>query len=207
MTKTKLGRPPDSSSDATRARILDAARRCFAELGYEGATNKHLASAAGLTTGAIYHYFGSKKELYCDVQEAVQGIVYDRFAVATEAAGPTFSDKIVAVLDTAVELNREDPSLAAFLVTVRTDIPRHAELRDEVRLRPVVRRRFFSGLIRLGIETGEIDPADERAAFDVISAMMMGLVSASSGDPEVHERAVDGVKRLLLGTFVRPPRT
>jgi hypothetical protein len=37
--------------------------------------------------------------------------------------------------------------------------------------------------------------------------MMMGLVSASSGDPEVHERAVDGVKRLLLGTFVRPPRT
>jgi len=205
-TKSKLGRPRDSSSDETRARILDAARKCFAELGYEGATNKHLASAAGLTTGAIYHYYGSKKELYCDVQEAVQAIVYERFAMATEAAGDSFADKIVAVLDTAVELNCEDPTLAAFLVTVRTDIPRHDELRKEARLRPVVREQFFGEMVRLGIETGELDPADEQAAFDVISALMMGLTSASSGDPVVHERTVDGVKRLVLGTFVRQPR-
>ena len=95
------------------------------------------------------------------MQEAVQAVVYARFIAATDAAGPTFCDKIVAVLDTAVELNREDPSLAAFLVTVRTDIPRHAELQEEVRLRPVIRRRFFSGLVASRHRDGR-DPSGRR---------------------------------------------
>ncbi len=206
MTKTRLGRPPDSSSDATRARILDSARRCFAELGYEGATNKHLAGAAGLTTGAIYHYFGSKKELYCDVQEAVQAVVYERFASASAAAGQTFCRQDRGGARHGGRAQPRGPDARSVSRDGPHRPPTPPELRDEPRLRPKVRRRFFGELIRLGVETGEIDPADEQAAFDVISAMMMGLVNASSGDPVVHERTVDGVKRLLLGTFVRPPR-
>jgi AcrR family transcriptional regulator len=200
----KLGRPPDTSSEETRERILDAARRCFAQYGYEATTNKQLASAAGLTTGAIYHYFGSKRELYCDVQEAVQAIVYQRFRDTAATAGPSFADKITAILDAAVEMNRADPSLADFLVTVRTDIPRHQDLRAESRLRPYERENFFGALIDLGVATGELDEGDRRMVFDVISAIMMGLVAGSSGDPVKHERTVEGFKRLVLGTLIRP---
>ena len=110
----RLGRPPASSSTDTRNRILDSARRCFAEFGYEASTNKVLAREAGLTTGAIYHYFGSKRDLYAAVYETVQTVVYQRF---DDAAAPerTFTGKLLAVLDTALELNREDPTLAGFL--------------------------------------------------------------------------------------------
>ena len=45
----RLGRPPDSSSAETRGRILDVARGCFAEFGFEATTNKTIASAAGVT--------------------------------------------------------------------------------------------------------------------------------------------------------------
>ena len=200
----RLGRPPDTSSDETRARILDAARRCFATTGYEATTNKQLATAAGLTTGAIYHDFGSKRELFFAVHEAVQAVVYERFGAAAVHAGPSFANKLDAVLDEAVALNREDPTLATFLVAARTDHRRHPELQIDGRLAPTSRYAFFGELVDEAIASGQVEAGDRQTMLDVISAVMMGLVSASSDDPVTHERTVDGIKRLLAGSLVRP---
>jgi AcrR family transcriptional regulator len=53
-TATRLGRPPGSTSDATRQRILDAACECFGEKGYESTTNRDIGDRAGVTAPAIY---------------------------------------------------------------------------------------------------------------------------------------------------------
>lgn len=204
MSTRRLGRPPDTSSEETRTRILDAARACFASNGYEATTNRQLAETAELTTGAIYHYFGSKLELYVEAHHQVQEVVYERFAMAIADAGPTFVEAIHAVLDEAMALNREDPTLAQFLVSVRTDSGRHAELAADERLAPTRRWAFFGDLIERGIQTGEIRATDRQTLNDVISAVMMGLVSASSGDPATHARAVDGFKRLVSGVLINP---
>jgi AcrR family transcriptional regulator len=47
----------------TRARILDAAVRLFAEVGYHAATNAVIADAAGLTRGAMLYHFATREEL------------------------------------------------------------------------------------------------------------------------------------------------
>ena len=86
---TRLGRPPASSSAETRGRIIDVARRCFAELGYEATTNQAVASEVGITTGAIYHYFDSKLEIYKAVLDEVQERVYQRFAAAARGSART----------------------------------------------------------------------------------------------------------------------
>jgi AcrR family transcriptional regulator len=44
--------------------ILDGARRCFAERGYEGTTIRHLEAEIGLSSGAILNYYPSKLELF-----------------------------------------------------------------------------------------------------------------------------------------------
>lgn len=200
----KLGRPPATSSEDTRERILDAARKCFAQHGFDATTNRQLADAAELTTGAIYHYFGSKLDLYVEAYKQVQELVYARFEGAASEAGSTFVGRITAVLDEALALNREDPSLANFLASVRTDSRRHDELHDDDRLAPAQRLRFFGELVDVGIANGEIHGADRQVLLDVIAALMMGLVSASSDDPDTHGRAVDGVKRLIAGHLISP---
>ncbi|MEO7994076.1 MAG: TetR family transcriptional regulator [bacterium] len=48
----------------TRQRILDAALRTFANLGYAGATIDDIAADAGLTKGAVYWHFASKRDLF-----------------------------------------------------------------------------------------------------------------------------------------------
>ncbi len=54
----------------TEARILDAATQVFLGAGYDRATIRAVASAAGVDAGLVMHYFGSKQELYRRVIDA-----------------------------------------------------------------------------------------------------------------------------------------
>ncbi|WP_066360766.1 TetR family transcriptional regulator [Herbidospora mongoliensis] len=51
-------------ADATRQRLLDAALEEFAEYGIAGARVDRVAAVAGTNKAQIYHYFGSKDQLF-----------------------------------------------------------------------------------------------------------------------------------------------
>src|SRR3954447_582900 len=101
------GRPRDVDSAATRRDLLDGARRIFARDGYGATTNRSIALEVGITTGAIYHYFPSKADLYAAVYEQVQDIVHDRFEAAIRDTG-SLTERFGRALRAAVELNRDD---------------------------------------------------------------------------------------------------
>jgi len=50
-----------------RMEILGAARKVFAERGYEHATLEEIAGGAEFAKGSLYNYFGSKEELFREV--------------------------------------------------------------------------------------------------------------------------------------------
>ena len=55
--------------DARRQQILAAARRAFAQHGYEGATVRVLEQETGLSRGAIFHHFRDKEALFLALAE------------------------------------------------------------------------------------------------------------------------------------------
>src|SRR5690349_9582554 len=57
----------DDHLAARRSQILDGARRCFAEFGYEGATVRRLEESIGLSRGAIFHHFRDKDTLFSEL--------------------------------------------------------------------------------------------------------------------------------------------
>jgi AcrR family transcriptional regulator len=58
----RTGRRPGVSG--TREAILDAARRAFAEQGYQRATIRDVARLAGVDPALVHHYFGTKQDLF-----------------------------------------------------------------------------------------------------------------------------------------------
>jgi len=62
-------RPPQSRSVETRAGIMKAAARIFAESGLAGARTDAIADAAGVNKALLYYYFKSKESLYQAVLE------------------------------------------------------------------------------------------------------------------------------------------
>jgi AcrR family transcriptional regulator len=54
----------------TRIKVLAAARRLFSEEGYEGATIRDIAAAAGMSTGAVFANFTDKSDLFREIMTA-----------------------------------------------------------------------------------------------------------------------------------------
>lgn len=52
-----------------KTRIIDATRKIISETGINGATTRAIAREAGMTTGAIYHYYQSKEDIFYDVMD------------------------------------------------------------------------------------------------------------------------------------------
>ena len=50
--------------DARKQLLVDAAISVFIEKGFKDATMREVAAAAGLTTGALYHHFKNKEDLF-----------------------------------------------------------------------------------------------------------------------------------------------
>ncbi len=58
-----------------RQRLLVAARRAFAQHGFDGASVRDITTAAGVNLGAITYHFGSKDALYHEVLQSLVGPV------------------------------------------------------------------------------------------------------------------------------------
>ena len=126
--------------------VMTQVRTVFADRGYESATNRSLGAEASLTAGAIYHYFGSKLDLYIAVHDDVQERVYNRFTAAVERAD-TFRGQLESVLDEAHEMNKEDPTLAQFLGALRVDLHRNLELKKALQKQALRRQQFFDRIV------------------------------------------------------------
>jgi AcrR family transcriptional regulator len=114
----------------TRARILDAAMRLFAEVGYHAATNAMIADAADLTRGAMLYHFATREEL---VEAAVQHIELARarlFEAAAHASAAPGLDASEAAIDAYWTLLHETPFVA------------FAELEAAARTEPMLKARL-----------------------------------------------------------------
>jgi AcrR family transcriptional regulator len=205
--RNPLGRPPASDSADTRKRILEAARVCFGRDGYAKTTNRDIADLAKITTGAIYHYFSSKPELFVATHIESSEIIFSAFEEAA-APQPTLQTKIIAILDKAVELHAGDPSLAAFSSVTNVEIRRHPELQRALGSGVGGVHAFFKGLV--SEHEDEIAPdVDPDATVDALVAAVLGLAQFArmSDTPDAHRTMMDAFKSLIEGTLFLKVRT
>jgi AcrR family transcriptional regulator len=77
------------TSPTTLPRLVTAARRLFAADGFAEVPTDAIATAAGVTRGALYHQFADKMALFDAVLDAVEADVAGRLAGEVAAAGVT----------------------------------------------------------------------------------------------------------------------
>ncbi len=129
-------------SAMTRDKILEAAVNCFITLGYTNVTTAKVASAAGVSRGAMLHHFPSKTELIQAATEYLHGKLLDDFtsrvkSIPTNLKGKKYrragldaywehlsSDLFMAYHELCIA-GRTDPELRAILESTTVEFDRH----------------------------------------------------------------------------------
>ena len=198
-----LGRPVGAVGEQTRARIITAAMRCVAEVGYSQTTIRQIARAADMTSGSLYHYFSSKSDLLAATVSAIEHTVMPRLRTASERDEEVV-DRLNAVLDESDRLMREYPSLAAFDRAMRSEsAARRADLSPAgfPGLRDVI-AEIIGDARRDGSLSAE---TDAEGAVDVICTLARGLTEqAANLTPDAYHLALASAKALIRGTLFDP---
>lgn len=99
-------KPRAEMIEETRAKLIEAARRAFADNGYAGASMDELTASAGLTRGALYHHFGDKKGLLAAVVAQLDAETDRRLQAISDSADDAwhgFVQRCRAYLQMALE--------------------------------------------------------------------------------------------------------
>jgi AcrR family transcriptional regulator len=98
-----------------RAAIVDAALRCFAQLGYDATRVKHIADKAGVAESALYRHFPSKEaiaqELYAEFLRS-----YAEKLLNLAASDQKPEGKLRALVALILDTYREEPDAFVFVL-------------------------------------------------------------------------------------------
>jgi AcrR family transcriptional regulator len=160
-----------------QATIREAAARLFARRGLMATRIADIAADAGVSSGLVHHYFGTKNQLF---GELVDGVLIN--APATTAAAlemdATPGMRLRHVVETMLLGVRHAPHLFMLVVQAQSSegVP------EEVRARVAhLGEEGIAGLVRLiadAQESGEVRPGDPTVLAHHLGAFVQGLAIA-----------------------------
>lgn len=184
----------------TREKLLTAGRKAFAHDGYHAASMDQLTADVGLTRGALYHHFGSKRGLMKAVVEQIDTEMASRLRDALKDATDrrqALIDEGVAYIKLALEpefqqiVLRDGPAVLG--------APMHWPSQNACLAGTIDRIQHL-------VDAGEIAPVDAEAAARLLDGAVLDAAMwiAAADDPAaVAQRAIDAFIRLATGLVAR----
>lgn len=162
-------KPRPRNADATKTRIREAAKAEFALLGLGGARVDVIAEKSGANKRMIYHYFGSKEELFqAVVEQAYLDIRDAERALDLEHLAPR--DALETLVRFTWNYYLENPE---FLTLVNSEnLHRARHLEDSMRVRETGRGlvELVRGILQRGVEEGAFRPGIDPVQLNITIA-------------------------------------
>ncbi|MEU5939758.1 TetR family transcriptional regulator [Micromonospora sp. NPDC047548] len=195
MTARRTGRRPGNPD--TRQAILAAARAAFAERGFDAASIRAIATAAGVDPALVHHYFGTKEELFratVDIPLDPAELLPAVLAGGAEGVGERLVRMFLGVWDS--------PAGAAAVALLRSAVNNQWTAR-------LLREFLVTQVLRRVLDHLDIAPAELPLRGSLVATQMIGLAMmryvirlepVASADPETLVAALGPtVQRYLTG--------
>jgi AcrR family transcriptional regulator len=201
MPRRRLTR--EDKRQANRARILQAARKVFAQRGYHGATIAQIADEAGLSNGAVYYNFTNKEDLFLALLDQWRAELIQDIGKAVGGPGSAeperpFQDEVLHVV-AALKRGREWRLLLFEFVT-------YAARNPQFRERFVAGRQKFKGALASALAertaAHHIQPA---LSPEQLAALLTALVNGLALDEITEPGAIpDDLLATALQALIDP---
>ena len=185
----------------TRLKVLAAARRLFSEQGYEGATIRDIAAAAGMSTGAVFANFTDKSDLFREIMvddmEALLAAMRD-----AAARGRNAEDAVLKVFMAGYTFYKTRLQLARAAFSVSWDKDGGPSLRGLPS--SLAFQDVFTELLTAAVERGELSQEAEvklraQMLFDTYLSNFPQAIFEGWSLDALQARSRDQIRILLAG--------
>lgn len=206
--RKRVVKPPDER----RSEILQAATQLFRERGFETTTVQAIASKAGVAAGTVYLYYPSKEALLGALVDDFEAGLVERFAeIAEDVLNEEDATGEIASYQEVVE--RLIDGIVAYSVERRVEcevLARGARGAGIAPSEQVLGGRLTELLARViqeGVRLGYISTSDPEMSAYLLNAAAIAAIGQviASGDDEMLERVVRGVKELYIKGLAPDP--
>jgi len=191
---------PESGSEETRQRILQAAAQVFARDGYTRATTRTLAAAAGVNEVTLFRHFGNKQNLFAAVADRYAAPAVTA-ALEAQLTGDYHQDLLLMGRQ-VMQLMLERGEAVRLMLCEAEHFP---EVRETMAQNPRRLREALSSYLQQQMQRGQVRELHAEAAAQAFWGMFfaysisLGLLSESV-KPEL---TTDELVELFVDIFVR----
>ena len=159
----------NEQKQATREKVLEAARDLFNETGYDETTIRAIAERAGVSVGSVFTTFASKAEVLSHVMDKRLGELYAEFDRVVPFLRGSTADRLCSIF--AIHYEFETRRVKLFLAHIAasyspTREPEVVPFGQNERLTEMLRET-----LRGGVERGDVRPdADPQLIIEVLKA-------------------------------------
>ena len=167
----RIGRPRSTVDGQTvPQRLLNVARTLFAEKGFEGTSVQDVVVAAGVTKGAMYHYFSSKDDLLYEIYGRVLRMQMERLEKFVSQEGSVEERLHAAAADVvATTIENLDSTTIFFRSLHQLSEEKQKEIRGE-------RRRYHETFRAMVVEGQQSGVFREDVSADLCVDFFFGSV-------------------------------
>jgi AcrR family transcriptional regulator len=185
----------------TRLKVLAAARRLFGEQGYEGATIRDIAGAAGMSTGAVFANFTDKSDLFREIMvDDMEALLEAMRDAATRGRGA--EDSLLKVFMAGYTFYKSRLQLARAAFSVSWDKDGGPSLRGLSTSQGF--QELFAELLNGAVERGELSQEADvklrsQMLFDTYLSNFPQAIFEGWSLEALQGRARDQIRILMTG--------
>lgn len=178
MAENNSGNARKEQAEATKRRLIEAAKKAFSEKGYKGTSVRALSRSIGISESLLYHYFpDGKKELFREILKEELSVISDEL-MQFETDKEMYSLPIEDTLDRI--FTRLSAIISGHIDIIRI-IVRESEVRDfiskdDIRILLGRLSDWFEDLLKKRIESGEIKNIDYKTTALTLKALIVNYI-------------------------------
>lgn len=164
----------ETISEEKKQKIIAACLDEFSQYGYQNASTNRIVKKAEISKGLLFHYFGSKKQLYLYILDYVLAYYLKMIYQRLDGLSSDFFQRVMEIGLIKLEIGHQEPAIYKIIIDAFVNKPQ--ELEQEINERykkayeanmPILLQNIDTSRFRKGI--------DSKKALEIILFAMEGI--------------------------------
>lgn len=158
-----------------KKRIIDACIKEFSKCGYDNASTNNIIKEAGIAKGALFGYFGNKKDLYLYILDYAIKYYINYMLERMNDNNPDFFQRILDWATLKISISTEEPAVYNFFAAAFFNVPEILKTDIEIRYKRLYEKGYTLSID--GIDLSKFrDDIDRQKAIELVMLSLNGIL-------------------------------